>query len=196
MTTSRDRKPADDTLFSYFRLFMDDKGLASVTPSSKYLIARVLKAMDLKNNKVILEYGAADGPMTLLILEGLHADGRVVTVELNKTLFNSLRHLSRDPRFFPVQGDVREADAIAARHGIGHGQVDVIISGIPFAFLSDSDRRELLAKTSRLLRPGGRFIAYQVTTHLIPLLKDYFSRVDIQFEIRNIPPHFVFTAHK
>ena len=51
-------------------------------------------------------------------------------------------------------------------------------------------------KTSALLNPGGRFVAYQVTTHLIPMLKDYFSNVDIQFEVRNMPPHFVFTALK
>jgi phospholipid N-methyltransferase len=152
--------------------------------------------MDLKNNKNVSEYGAADGPMTRRVLEKLQPSGKVVAIELNEKLFDSLRRLSSDPRFFPVHGDVRQVGAIAARHGIGDGQADVIISGIPFAFLSGRGRHELLMKTSELLRPGGRFVAYQVTTHLIPLLKDYFSRVETQFEIRNIPPHFVFTAHK
>lgn len=192
----KDSKAADDKLFSYFRVFMDDKGVASVTPSSKYIVDRVIKAMDLKNNKIVLEYGAADGPMTRRVLERLHPDGKVVAIELNETLYESLRKLSSDRRFNPVHGDVRQIEAIAARYGIVRGQADVIISGIPFAFLSGRGRHELLASTAELLRPGGRFIAYQVTTHLIPLLKDYFSRVDTQFEIRNIPPHFVFTAFK
>ena len=47
-----------------------------------------------------------------------------------------------------------------------------------------------------MLEPSGRFIAYQVTTHLIGLLEDYFRKVKTEFEIRNIPPHFVFTAYK
>lgn len=192
----KDDKNADDKLFSYFKVFMDDKGVASVTPSSKYIVSKVLKAMDLKNNKFVIEYGAADGPMTRPILERLAPGGKIVAIELNETLHDHLCHISKDPRFFPVRGDVRQVVNIAAEHGIKKGQADVIISGIPFAFLSGRGRHELLKDTADLLRPGGRFIAYQVTTHLIPLLKDYFSKVDTQFEIRNIPPHFVFTAYK
>lgn len=192
----KDDKNADDKLFSYFKVFMDDKGVASVTPSSKYIVAKVIKAMDLGKNKVVIEYGAADGPMTKPILERLLPGGKVVAVELNETLHEHLKGISRDPRFHPVRGDVREVVQLAARFGIQKGQADVIISGIPFAFLSGRGRHELLKDTADLLRPGGRFIAYQVTTHLIPLLKDYFSKVDTQFEIRNIPPHFVFTAIK
>lgn len=192
----KDDKNADDKLFSYFKVFMDDKGVASVTPSSKYIVAKVLKAMDLSRNKTVIEYGAADGPMTKPILERLAPGGKVVAIELNETLHEHLTGISKDPRFLPVRGDVREVVQIAAKHGIHKGQADVIISGIPFAFLSGRGRHELLRDTADLLRPGGRFVAYQVTTHLIPLLKDYFARVDTQFEIRNIPPHFVFTAYK
>lgn len=192
----KDDKAADDKLFSYFRVFMDDKGVASVTPSSKFLVDRVIKALDLKSAKTVLEYGAADGPMTRRVLERLRPEGLLVSVELNETLFESLRSLPHDARFHPVHGDVRQIEAIAGRFGVGRGQADVIFSGIPFAFLSGRGRHELLKATSDLLRPGGRFVAYQVTTHLIPLLKDYFSDVDTQFEVRNIPPHFVFTAIK
>ncbi len=192
----KDNKAADDKLFSYFKVFIDDKGVASVTPSSKYLVDRVLKAMDLKHNKIVVEYGAASGVMTRKILERLAPDGRIVSIELNEKLFESLRELTPDSRLHPYRGDVREVDRIARHYGLQAGGVDVIISGIPFAFLSHAGRHELLDKTAALLRPGGRFIAYQVTTHLIPILKDHFKHVDTQFEIRNIPPHFVFTAYK
>ena len=39
-------------------------------------------------------------------------------------------------------------------------------------------------------------MAYQCTTHLIPVLKRHFRRVETQFELRNLPPHFVFAAYK
>jgi phospholipid N-methyltransferase len=189
-------KKGDNKLFSYLRDFMDDKGIAAVTPSSKYLVKRVVEAMDLRSHKIVIEYGAADGVMTKRILGDLSSDGKLLALELNETLYGRLIRTHKDPRLACHCGDVREIEPIARQHGFVPGTIDVIISGIPFAFLSGRGRHELLLKTSEMLRPGGRFIAYQVTTHLIPLLKDYFRKVDTQFEVRNIPPHFVFTAFK
>lgn len=189
----KDDEEADDKLFSYFKTFIDDKGVAAVTPSSKFLVDRSVKAMDVKNAKTIIEYGAAQGVMTRKILSKMAPDARILAIELNDDLYKELTKLS-DPRLQILNGDVRHIDQIAKDHGFG--PVDVIVSGIPFAFLSGRGRHELLAKTEGLLRPGGRFVAYQVTTHLIPLLKDYFRKVKTEFEIRNLPPHFVFTAIK
>ena len=100
----------------------------------------------------------------------------------------------KDSRLIPVNGDARQVREIARRHGVE--SADVIVSGIPFAFLSSRGRHELLKDTNDMLAPGGRFVVYQVTTHLIGLLEEYFRKVKTQFEVRNIPPHFVFTAFK
>ena len=189
----RDSKESDDNLFSYFKVFIDDKGVASVTPSSRFMVERVLKAMDVKSAKTIVEYGAAGGVMTRRILEEMPSDGKLIAIELNDKLYENLAHI-KDPKLIAVHGDVREVQEIVARHGVA--EADVIVSGIPFAFLSGRGRHELLKATHDLLKPAGRFVAYQVTTHLIGLLEDYFHKVKTQFEIRNIPPHFVFTAYK
>lgn len=188
----KDEKFLDDDFLSYFRAFLDDKGVASVVPSSQFLVKRVIRAMDLRRVDLVVEYGAADGVMTRIILEKMPATARLVSVELNSKLFASLKNIS-DPRLTVVQGDVRQIDKILAA---APGTVDVIVSGIPFAFLRGRERHELMLKTSELLKHGGRFVAYQVTTHLIGMLEDYFSKVKTQFEIRNLPPHFVFTSYK
>ena len=188
-----DTKDADDKIFSYFKAFIDDKGVAAVTPSSRFIVERVVKAMDLRGVKAVVEYGAASGVMTRRILDEMPADAKLIAVELNTELYEGLTKI-KDPRLVPVNGDVRLVREITAKHGIQH--VDVIVSGIPFAFLSGRGRHELLKDTHDLLRPGGRFVAYQVTTHLIGLLDEYFRKVKTQFEVRNIPPHFVFTAFK
>jgi phosphatidylethanolamine/phosphatidyl-N-methylethanolamine N-methyltransferase len=190
----RDNKQSDDTLFSYFKAFIDDKGVASVTPSSRFIVDRVLKAMDVRNASVVIEYGAASGVITRRILEQMPKDGKLIAVELNDELFEALTKDVKDPRLIPIHGDVRDVLAIAARHGVT--EADVVVSGIPFAFLSGRGRHELLKATHDLLSPTGRFVAYQVTTHLIGMLEEYFRKVKTQFEIRNIPPHFVFTAFK
>lgn len=190
----KDAKDREDSKFmGYVKVFMDDPAVAAVTPSSKYLVDRTVKAMNLQQAKVVVEYGAAQGVMTRKILEKMRPDARLLAIEFNAPLFEELKKLS-DPRLTLVHGDVREIDKILKAHGFDGA--DVIVSGVPFAFFSGRGRHELLTKTSELLFPGGRFVAYQVTTHLIPLLKDYFSDIDTQFEVRNIPPHFVFTALK
>jgi|GEM_PF-795234 len=190
----RKGKDDDDDFLGYLRAFLDDRNIAAVTPSSKFLVGRVIKAMDLPSAKVIVEYGAAQGVMTRLILQKMRPDARLIAIEFNKKLYDELIERVSDPRLIAVHGDVREIDKILIGQGVA--AADVIISGVPFAFFSGRARHELLSKTSELLRPGGRFVPYQVTTHLIPMLKDYFSDVDTQFEVRNIPPHFVFTAIK
>ncbi len=187
---------SDDKIFSYLKTFADDKGVAAVMPSSRYLVGRTLRAMHIKHAKKIIEYGAAEGVMTRKILEEMPKDGKILSIELNDCFYEKLKSLQSDPRMSLYHGDVRHIDSIAKAHGFPAGEIDVIVSGIPFAFLSAEGRAELLSKTSNLLKPGGCFVAYQVTTHLIPILKNHFRKVKIEFEIRNIPPHFVFTAFK
>lgn len=190
----RSKEKKSNRFMGYLKVFLDDASVASVTPSSKYIVAKVIKAMNLGGARVVVEYGAAQGVITRRILEKMPADGRLVAIEFNKDLYEALCESLKDPRLIPVNGDVREIDAILSRYGIK--EVDAITSGVPFSFFTPEQRRTLLKKTASLLRPGGRFVPYQVTTHLIPLLKDYFKSVDTQFEVRNIPPHFVFTATK
>ncbi len=182
--------------WAYLKTFADDKGVAAVMPSSRYLVERTLRAMDIKHAKKIIEYGAAAGVMTRKILEQMPKDGKLLSIELNDDFYERLKSLKSDPRMSLYHGDVRCIDSIAEQYDFPLGDVDVIVSGIPFAFLSGEGRAQLLTKTSALLKPGGRFVAYQVTTHLMPILKNHFRAVKTQFEIRNIPPHFVFTAFK
>ncbi len=184
-----------DEFFGYLRAFLSDPGVAAITPSSRYLAARTVKALSLGGAKVVVEYGAARGVLTRRILQKLDPDARLVAVEFNREFFDDFSARVRDPRLIPVHGDVTRIDEILA--GLGISGADRVVSGIPFSFLTEKGRRDLLAKTSALLPPGGRFVAtYQITTHLIPLLKDYFGKVDIQYEVRNIPPCFVFTGFK
>ena len=182
-----------DSPLSYLSIFLKNKRVAAVVPSSKFLVNRVIKAMDLPRARVVVEYGAAEGVITHRILERLGPEGTLLAVELSADFAKVLQGL-RDPRLRARQGDVTRIDEILAAEGVR--QADVIVSGIPFSMLNSRQRHELLLKTEAALRPGVRFVAYQVTTHLIPLLKEYFRKVETEFEVRNLPPHFVFTAHK
>ncbi|MBI5210854.1 MAG: hypothetical protein HY927_12860 [Elusimicrobia bacterium] len=194
---------SDKDAFTYIKAMMDDLSVASIQRSSKYLVRRVLDAMDLERTcgkgacaggaGVVVEYGAADGVITRPVLQSLPPGAKLVAVERNPKLYVRLRMID-DPRLIPVNGDVRRIGRIV--RGLGIGTVDAIVSGVPFSLFRPRARHEVLTQTTELLRDGGVFVAYQVTTHLIPLLADYFRRVETEFELRNIPPLFVFKASK
>lgn len=191
----REAEPEDDGRFlDYVKVFLDDKNIGSVTPSSKYLVERLVKSADLSDAKVVVEYGPARGVVTRHILKKMRPDAKLVAVEFNENFYNDFTRRVKDPRLIPVRGDVREIDRILAELGIAHA--DCVVSGVPFSLFTGRDRHVILTKTSDLLKAGGRFVAFGYTTHLIPMLKDYFSSFDIQFEVRNIPPSFIFTALK
>lgn len=182
-----------DSPFSYVMAFLRDKAVASVAPSTKYVIKKVLKAMDPARARVLVEYGPAEGVITRHILSKMNRDGILVAIERNEHFVRAL-HRMKDSRLRVVHGDVQDIEKILRELDLP--AADVIVSGIPFSYFDKDSRRRLVRKTFAMLNPGGRFVPYQFTTHLIPLLKKHFRKVDTQFEVRNLPPFFIFTAHK
>jgi len=177
---------------SYIEAFLKDRKVASIAPSTKFLVERVVKMLP-PGVKTIVEYGPADGVVTRDLLAALPDDGVLAAIETNADFVASLGKI-RDPRLKVIHGDVQQlADLLKP---LGLDQVDAIVSGIPFSFFKPMPRHQLIHKTEERLRDGGRFIAYQVTAHLWPLLEYHFPKVDVQFELRNLPPNFIFTGFK
>jgi phospholipid N-methyltransferase len=191
---AKSRDEHDGEFMGYVKAFWDDRSIGSVTPSSRFLVERMVKSASLADAKVVVEYGPADGVITRDLLKAMRPDARLFAVEFNEKMHAALLEKVKDPRLTAIRGDVRKIDALLASHGVT--AVDRIVSCVPFALFTGRERHEILTKTSDLLAPGGRFVAFGYTTHLIPMLGDYFSDVDIQFEVRNIPPSFIFTALK
>ena len=180
--------------FSYFKFLLRDKYIGSITPSSRYLVAKLVSAMNIGEAQTVIEYGPAQGILTKKILEALPARARLIAIERNQDFYEILRRYITDTRFRPIQGDVRKIDQIASDLGIS--QADAVVSCIPFALLTRDECEDLLKKTSRLLKPGGRFVLFQYSPQMFPILKKHFSRFKTEFVLRNIPPAFVFTAFK
>lgn len=179
--------------FEYLGAFLKDKNVATVTPSSKWVTRRLLKALALDGSETIVEYGPADGVLTGPMLSALGPKGRLVAIERNPELHAALvRRLRADSRLSAVEGDVRDVRSILASRGIE--KVDRVVSGIPFSFLKPHERGRLIEMTRDLLGPGGRFVAYQFTTVLKNALELFFPAVKVEYELRNLPPLFVFTC--
>jgi len=70
------------------------------------------------------------------------------------------------------------------------------VSGIPFSFLDDDVKQDLLERTRSILADDGKFLVYQNYNHMEDPLREHFGRVHKEYEILNLPPMFAYQAMK
>ncbi len=168
--------------------------VASIVPSSKALVKRVARKMDLTAPRVIAEYGPGEGVHSREIARRMLPGSRLLLFELDPAFSRDLeRQFSNDPRVHVINGDAATLPEELAQRGIPH--CDYIISGIPFSILEISKKRALLEKTHQALADGGCFIIYQVTNELRQHAK-LFDGAESEYFLQNIPPMFITVFHK
>ncbi len=164
----------------------------SLWPSSRFACDSICKQIP-DNLERIFEYGSGNGVLTRKILEKLPENAHFFGIEINSHFGARLSELD-DARFKPIIGDVVVESGRMKK--IAGGEVDVVVSGIPFSFLSKSDRMQVIDNTWTNLRPSGRFIVYQNSIAILPMLKRRFKIAAVHFELRNLPPYFIMVATK
>lgn len=175
--------------------------IGAVAPSSPRLCKRMVDMLDLRDAKVVVEYGPGTGVCTEAILPALPRGCRFFAVELNPSFAQIWRNRHPDQKLFCDSAS--NIAAICKSEGIG--QIDEIFSGLPWASFPESLQREILGATLPMLRPGGHLVtfAYQVGK-LTPagrrfsrLLPEYFSKIERSEVVwRNLPPAFVVRCQK
>lgn len=170
----------------------DYKTIGAVVVTSKFAVRMVVNQLKPKY-KYIVEYGAGSGVVTKEILKILPSDGKIIALELNNDLFKKLSEI-QDPRLVILHKNVIGVSRDLA--SLGLPRVDAVISGIPFSFLKSSERKEVIRNTYLGLADGGRFIVYQASLLILPLLKKFFKKVNSRIELRSIPPYFVMVGEK
>jgi len=166
----------------YLRAFLQDRNVATIVGTSAYAANKILRTADVDRARTVVEYGAGNGVLTRQILRRLPADASLISLETNARLAATLELIS-DERLTIYRRSAAEIEEIIEAH------VDVVISGIPFSLLPD--RNSILDSTARVLRPEGRFVAYQVTPRLFGDLRTRYQKVDADLTFLNIPPLFI-----
>lgn len=178
---------------AYLKSFFKDKDVASVTPTSRFCVRRVCQPIDFSKDLNIVEYGAGSGVFSRYLLENMSADSRLFLFETNELLFEKLQEL-RGARVTLFDSSVEHVSRLLPEEMVG--EVDYIISGIPFSFLDEPTRTSILQQSLDILRVGGEFLAYQTSGHLKEPLQQTFGNVHTGWEWRNIPPMTVYEAVK
>ncbi|MFB6249904.1 MAG: class I SAM-dependent methyltransferase, partial [Salinibacter sp.] len=143
--------------FSYIKNFIQDQDVAAIAPSSSFLVERVCKWIDFDETAVVVEYGPGNGVFSEYILDHMTADSTLLLIESNPDFVEMLEEKTADdPRAHVVEGRAEHVRDILDAHDVD--AADYIVSGIPFSFLDDETKRELLFTTREVLGEDGEFL--------------------------------------
>lgn len=179
----------------FFREFLRHPVMVgSVIPSSRACIDRTLAPVDWARAKVFVEYGPGVGTFTRVVLERMAPDATLVVIDTNESFIEHLGRTIHDSRLQRCHGSAAEVGAILA--GLGLGEADYVLSGLPFSTLPPGLGDVIAAETAAALAPGGAFLVYQFNPRVRRFLEPHFARIDDGFELMNLPPCHVWTAWK
>lgn len=168
--------------------------VGSVIPSSRRLEQRLVHEAGMSEARTLVELGPGTGGTTLAFLKALAPTARLLAIELDDNFHSHLRESMTDPRLLLEHGSAeRLADYLAA-HRLG--APDAIVSGIPFSTMPAEVSDRIAASIAKVLRPGGRFVAYQVRAHVAGFVSPYLGAPQKRWELINVPPVRVFTWTK
>ena len=164
----------------------------AILPSSRYLARKMVANINFNETRCIVEYGPGTGVFTEKLLEKRNKDTILILIERNEQFCNMLREkYKHEPNLFIEEDSAENIGAHLAKHGFPHA--DYVISGLPFASLPQEISAKILIETTKFLNPQGRFITFQYTLFKKKIFLQYFPKLDIKREFRNIPPAYIFS---
>ena len=173
------------------------KTTGAITPSSKNLAQKMVEWTDWESVNTVVQYGPGTGVFTEQVMANLNPGTKVIAIEINPDFAEMTS--KRFPRINVHQDSVLNVHEICTQEGVS--EVDVVISGIPWAFVSRADQKDALDATLSVLRQGGQFVTFAYLNglllpdgqHFKKLLRQKFSHVETSSASwLNIPPAFVY----
>ena len=173
------------------KFIVSPRKIGSITPSSQQLTKKMFKAFPWDNVNSIVELGAGTGTFTSYIDQHKTIACKAIIIEQDEDMRHRLEILYPD-LFYGRQAE--NLAPILAEYQLT--AADCIISGLPFAAFKAELREQILRSIYAALKPGGLFIAFQYTPQLYLHLCRQYRQVHLGFEMRNIPPAFVYYCQK
>jgi phosphatidylethanolamine/phosphatidyl-N-methylethanolamine N-methyltransferase len=165
--------------------------VGSVIPSSPQLEQRLVQCARVPEARTVVELGPGTGGTTRALLAAMSPAAALLAIELDADFFGGLQRAIRDPRLLLEHGSAEKLAELLEEHGLP--APDAIVSGIPFSTMPMQVSQRIAACIARVLRPGGRFVAYQVRAHVADFMSPHLGAPHKQWEMINVPPVRVFT---
>ncbi len=184
----------DEKLLFFSAFLKHPKEIGSITPSSRFLIKKLLENIDFNGATCIVEYGPGTGRITKELLKRAKKDTKIVCFETNKKFYRYLSRNINDNRLRVINDSAENIKRHLKKLGIN--KVDYVISGLPFSNLPDDKKCIIIEETKDTLNNEGKFVIFQFFTNFTKYLYNYFSKISISFTPLNIPPCFVYVCEK
>lgn len=178
----------------FFKTFIKDRDVASIIPTSIRCVKKVCNHIDFTKDFVLVEYGPGDGVFTKFLLDKMSPGSRLILIEANENFAQHLKETIDDSRVTVHNILAGDVESVISEQDMGN--VDYVLSGIPFSFLDKERKRVVLRSTKTILKEGGKFLAYQTSGHLKKPVMEVFGNYDIEMEMLNIPPYLIYDVIK
>jgi phospholipid N-methyltransferase len=181
--------------------FRNPRSTGAVMPSSGKLAKVITSEIGLKSARRVIELGPGTGAITRHILEGMEPGTEFFAVELNEKMYETFKH--KFPGVKIINENAASLRSIIVREGMQ--DVDLIISGLPWASFGAPLQRRLLLEITGSLAPRGIFTTFAYVQGLaLPSARAFKRRLDKRFATvqrtpiiwNNIPPAVVYRCRK
>ncbi len=170
------------------------KTSGTIIPSSRYLVSKLLKGINFKLARLIIEFGPGDGKITKDLLKNLHPDATLIIFEINDSFYDTLLKIE-DKRLIVVKESAASVEDVLKTNGFD--KVDYIVSSLPLTNIPKPITATILENAYKSLKTQGYFMQYQYSLTYYSALKVVFNgNVSLGFEPLNIPPAFIYTCQK
>lgn len=129
--------------------------VGAVCPSSKSLGLAMAEAINLTDDRLVVELGAGTGSITQALLQQGVPANRLIVLERSEALVRRLQQ--RFPMLTVIQGDAAELPALLKDQALDIGSV---VSSLPLRSLEPATADAIIAGILETLGNGGRLVQF------------------------------------
>jgi phospholipid N-methyltransferase len=172
--------------------FKSNRMVGSVLPSSRFLSKKMLRPIQFKEAKVIVELGPGTGVFTKELLSNISSSCQLVVIELNDAFFTDLHKKFQAPNLHLVHSSATDITQIL--QDLKLPKADYILSSLPLSNFPTELRQSILEAIKENLKVDGKMIQFQYTRGLQKLYRAHFKQVQTDYTALNFPPAFIYTC--
>ena len=178
----------------FFNDFLKErKTVGAVSPSSKFLMKKMLAPINFEKAKVIVELGPGNGVFTKGLLDRMNSNAKLISFELSENFYKHINLKIRDERLILINDSADKLEKYLKVEGIS--EVDYVVSSLPLAVIPEEVKTKVLNACVKVLGEKGKYIQFQYSLNAKKLLQSKFNDVSHKFVPVNIPPAFVYQCN-
>lgn len=178
----------------FFNEFLKErKTVGAVSPSSKFLMKKMLAPINFDKADIIVELGPGNGVFTKGLLAKMKPTAKLISFELSQNFYEHINLKIRDERLVLINDSADKLEKYLELEGVT--KVDYVVSSLPLAVIPEDVKTKVLNACVKVLGEKGKYIQFQYSLNAKKLLQSKFNDVKHKFVPVNIPPAFVYQCN-